>query len=125
MSAPLRPWGEALAWALTGERLALPATAAAEPAEVVAALAGLGWPAPRLAELSAQRRAAEEPWPFPPEPALLRELGSAAAYLAALAECERLVGATGLTSAVLADRPLDAAERRLMADVPPHFGHAG
>lgn len=121
----MRPWASALALALTGEAFDLAPSESADPAAVLEALEGAGWPASRLRELATDRRCQGLPWPFPADRHTLRQLGSAAAYLAALAECERLAHADGLTAGTLADRPLNAAERRLLADVPPHFGHAG
>jgi hypothetical protein len=61
----------------------------------------------------------EGPWPVPLPPDLRRGLG-AAQFAAALTELRRFLGPP--ERSVIADRPLDTAERRLTTDVPPHYG---
>lgn len=68
------------------------------------------------------RRATGLDWPFPVPEDLRAGLG-AAQWLAALSAVRHRLGLDRPASTpVLADRPLDAAERRLLADVPPHHG---
>lgn len=106
----------ALGLALTGELLPLTATAT-----VVADLAELGWTAEALAELRHGRQERREPWPFPVEVERLRAVGFAR-FDAALAEARRQSGLTGLEPARPATRAMNAAERRLVQDRPPHWG---
>lgn len=115
-------WHRALAHALVGSDLGLPDAPAPDPDALRAALAAAGWDAGRLGAHAAARRARGEPWPHPVPDALRRGLG-AAQFHAALA---RLRGDLGLDAVEV--RPpsrrtaLDADERRLLADVPPHHG---
>ena len=115
-------WHEALAFALVGERLDFGVQKAPEPASLVAELGGRGWPVDRVHGLAAQRAAGEQPWPFPVPDALRGGLG-AAQFQAALAACRDLLGLTGEARAPSTRTDLSPAERRLLADVPPHHGH--
>ncbi len=100
--AAARSWHQALAFAVTGERRPDLGTQPVPDLDVVAvALAGR--------QLGAYA-----------VPADLRE-GIGAAQLAALVTALRARLAPG-GRPVLADRPPDADERRLLADVPPHHG---
>lgn len=106
----------ALGLALTGELLPLTSADA-----VVAELAELGWTPGALAELRHGRQERREPWPFPVEVERLRSVGFAR-FDAALAEARRVSGLTGLEPARPATRPMNADERRLIQDRPPHWG---
>lgn len=117
MSAPSVDWHTVLAFALTGEWLALPArdgnAGAPDPDRLLADLASIGWSRARLAEVAAVPRV------VPVE--RVRLLGPAR-YTAVLDDLRRRVLAgTGEVRRVSA-RPLDAEERRLAADRPPHWG---
>lgn len=102
-----------LAFALTGEDLAL-------DGDLPAALATAGWDAPRLQELRRRRQSAGQPWPFPVATESIREVGFAR-FDARLASLRRELGLDGLVPAAPTQRPLDADERRLSADRPPHW----
>ncbi len=107
-------WHRVLGFALTGEELDLPDHDTPQPAVLLAELAGLGWSGDRLRE--AARRNHQ------PTQQMRAGLG-AAQYAAAMAEVRRLLGATGAVSRVSSGRTgLDAADRRLLADRPPHWG---
>lgn len=115
-------WQSALAFALTQQELPLPASAAPDPAGVVDALAQAGWSAERITEHAREVLAAEQPWPHP-IPAALREGCGPAQLQAALVRVRALLDLeTVAKRPPAAPRPLNADERRLMADVPPHWG---
>ncbi|MDR0286004.1 MAG: hypothetical protein LBI33_14120 [Propionibacteriaceae bacterium] len=111
-----------LAYALTGEPLALPATW--DTAALLAALAAAGWPAERLGSHARARWEVGLPWPHPLPPDSLGGIGAAQWY----AGLQAVRTALGLEVEV---RPpsrrtsLTADERRLLADVPPHHGSVG
>ena len=108
-----------LARALTGERLPV---VNADPVGLLAELAELGWDRARLLELRASRRRARQPWPFPVDQQAVRDIGFAR-FDARLAELrEGLAMDAEVRPAHLNDRPLDADERRLVAERPPHWG---
>ncbi len=96
-------WHEALVYAVTGQRHPELGRQERPDLDVVAAL------------LRGARTGAHV---VPPD--LRRGIG-AAQLAAVLVELRRRVAASG-PQAVLAERALDAAERRLLADVPPHHG---
>lgn len=114
-------WHRALAFALVGmdfEGLG------DEPVPDVAAtlrlLAERGWAPERIAALRRRRADAGEPWPFPLPDDVAGQIGSHAQFQAALVQAQEKLsdGATQVRSS----RPLDADERRLLADHPPHYG---
>ncbi len=116
-------WHQALAWALTGEadpRLGV--QAAPDLSALAAALddgeAGRG---ERLRKQIAARRSTGAGWPFPVPPELMAGLG-AAQFAAALADLRAHLDLDRTRQPVLNSRPLDADERRLLSDVPPHHG---
>lgn len=119
-----RGWHRALAFAVTGERLEVSEPDAPRPAALVADLAALGWDADTVAEHALAAIADGRPWPHPVPDDLREGLGAAQLH-AALGGVR-----AGLGLDVLERRPpsrrtrLDADERRLMADVPPHFGRS-
>lgn len=113
-------WHSALAWALTGESLELPAPVPDVPL-LLAQLADVGWASERIAEHASAVLGGGGVWPHP-IPEQLRD-GLGAAQLAANLTAARQ--ACGLL--VLDVRPpsrrttLDADERRLLGEVPPHY----
>ncbi|QDP98028.1 hypothetical protein FOE78_20895 [Microlunatus elymi] len=117
-------WHEALAYAITGQRLDGLGTQPTPDLQVVAAaIADRSDGGPDgLRELIRQRRAAGEPWPYP-VPAELRQGIGAAQWIAALNALRQRLDLDNPERPVLSDRAPDADERRLLADVPPHHGH--
>lgn len=110
---PLLAWHAALAYALVGVELELGVQAAPDPAAVLAELAERGYHGERLVA------AARTPHPVPPS---LRQGIGAAQFHAALGQLRALAHADGLREAAPSRRSvLDAAERRLVEDVPPHW----
>ena len=98
-----------LARALTGRTLPVSGDAAGLPAELLAAL--------RQEQMNKRL-----PWPFPVDLEARRELGFAR-FDALLAEVRKQMGLAGTSSRGQAlVRPLNADERRLLADRPPHWG---
>lgn len=106
-------WHAALAYALTGEEVDVPAAAAPDPDRLLADLAAAGWPRERLAVAARRRRV------LPPE--VLSALG-AARFAATVADLRKRLDAVGETRAPSPRRTLTADERRLLADRPPHWG---
>lgn len=116
-------WHAALIFAITGERTAdADLQQRPELAAVGAELADRSGGLPQLRADIGARRAAGEPWPYPIPDDLRQGLG-AAQLLAAVAELRRRLQLDEPEHPVLSDRPPDAEERRLLADVPPHHGH--
>lgn len=114
-------WNAGLAFALTGMELDLPASSGPDLELLMQQLAEAGWSSARLAELKQERYAAELPWPFP-VPAPLRAGCGFAQFQAALTRAEELLGIRVGELAATPTRPLTEAERRLLADLPPHWG---
>lgn len=102
-----------LGLALSGQDLPL-------EGDVPGALAAHGWDAARLKDVRLERQEAGEPWPFPVPVDAIREVGFAR-FDARLAQVRRELGLTGLVQSAPARRALDADERRLSADRPPHW----
>lgn len=93
-----------------------------DPSAITATLTARPGGLERLrAEIAARRRAGQS-WPYP-IPAELRDGLGAAQLLAVVAELRRTLDLDPPVRPVLSDRPPDADERRLLADVPPHHGH--
>ncbi len=113
-------WHEALAWALTGQRFDLKADAP-DTVELLAQLAGLGWPTERIRRHAGEIIENGGHWPHP-IPAELRQ-GLGAAQLAAnIALARKECQLEALVMLPPSPRTeLDADERRLMAEVPPHY----
>ncbi|MCL1840144.1 MAG: hypothetical protein FWF75_00115 [Propionibacteriaceae bacterium] len=115
-----------IAWALTGAEFdGRDAPDAMDVAAMVSWLAGQGWGHDRLQGRQRALAAAGERWPAPVDAGRRGGLG-AAQFQAALRE---VLLALGLDHAapVLRDAstPLDAGDRRLLADRPPHHGPVG
>lgn len=110
------PWHAAIALALVGERLDLGTQERPDIPALLADLAALGWDRDRIVALAHRTPL----WPFPLTDADRAGLGSAQLH-AAVREARR---ALGLEVQVRPRSPrtvLDADERRLLADVPPHY----
>lgn len=104
--------------ALTGEALPLrsPLTD-----DIVAELGHLGFGVDRLVQIRRARQEAGEPWPFPVQAEVVREVGFAV-FQARLQALRKELSLTGLQPRQRVERALDAEERRLSADRPPHWG---
>lgn len=111
------PWHRAIALALVGERLDLGEQDVPDVRALLTDLAERGWSRDRIDVIAH----GTSPWPFPLSPADRAGLGQAQLF-AALREARRRLGLE-----VMSVRPpsrrthLDADERRLLADVPPHW----
>lgn len=103
-----------LAYALTGEELTL------GEGDLAGELAAQGWDTERLQALRRSRQKAGQPWPFPVVPDQIRSIGFAR-FDALVAAARRELHLDGLVPRLPADRPMDADERRLSADRPPHW----
>lgn len=115
------PWHVAVAWALTGEPMDLGVQDSPDADELVAQLAARGWDAARLSA-HAREASAAGPWPHPIPDAVRSGLGSAQ-LVAAIGRARDRYGLTVLTVLAPSRRTsLDADERRLLADRPPHYG---
>jgi hypothetical protein len=115
-------WQAALAYALVGAELPLE-EGRADPDAAVAALTDLGWTAERIGTHAREVVAAEQPWPHP-VPQALRSGCGPAQFHAAVARARELLGLTTLEVRTPSRRTsLNADERRLLAEVPPH--HVG
>jgi hypothetical protein len=91
--------------------------------QLAARLAEHGWPADRIREHALAVRAADQPWPHPVDAVIVASLGAARFY-AALTDLRKQLGVWVLeTQAPSPRRELNADERRLLAEVPPH--HVG
>lgn len=115
------PWHRVLGLALTGEELDLGVQSGFDADDVVAALAASGWDAVRIAA-HANALTGHQPWPGPVTACQRGGIG-AAEFHAALIRTRQALGLAALTVLPPSNRTrLDADERRLLADVPPHFG---
>lgn len=115
-------WHGALFWALTGTNADLGEQGSPDLAEVGAALAASGWSDERLHRHALDAVAAGEPWPHPVPDALRAGLG-AAQFHAALGRLRAQHGLDVLVVLPPSQRTrLNPEERRLMVDVPPHYG---
>lgn len=104
--------------ALTGEALDLHSP---EPEELISELSDLGYGFDRLGEIRRAQQEAEEPWPFPVRVEIVKGIGFAL-FHARLQILRELLDLTGLQPQPRAERALNADERRLIADRPPHWG---
>lgn len=119
-------WHQALAWAVTGQ--AHPELGEQRGPDLPAlAERLLAEPGARqqIQQLTEAERARGATWPTAVPPQLMGGLG-AAQFTAALADLCRLLSDVTSPGAplrpVLSSRAPDAAERRLLEDVPPHHG---
>ncbi|NLT30924.1 MAG: hypothetical protein GXX86_10805 [Propionibacterium sp.] len=91
------------------------------PERIDAALTAAGYDRHRLAHLVTERQSAELPWPFPVAAEQRPGIG-AAQFVSVLREVTDYLDVHSWQHAAPApDRPLTADERRLLADVPPHW----
>lgn len=115
-------WQSALVYAMVGIEFPLPESDAPDPAGVIEALAEQGWSAQRISEHARAVLGAEQPWPHP-IPVELRGGCGPAQLQAAVRSVRALLDLDTVEKRPPAPRrPLNADERRLMADVPPHWG---
>ena len=114
MAPPLDTEASLVAYALTGEQIS------PGGGDLPTALAALGWHTERLQALRRSRQEAGQPWPFPVAPEQIRAVGFAR-FDALLAAARRDLELTGLVPRQRMNRPMDADERRLSADRPPHW----
>jgi len=114
----LSGWATELASCLVGESVELPDTAPSAQA-VLDALERAGWPAPRIEAIAQARFEAEQAWPFP----VSREVVAAgpAQLYALVGEARTLLGLDGDVQPPPTRTALNADERRLLTDVPPHW----
>lgn len=110
----------AIAWALTGESMDLGVQEAPDADALAAELSALGWDAERLAA-HARQASAEGVWPHPVPDALRAGLGAAQLHAAIGCARERCGLATLSVRSPSRRTRLTADERRLLADVPPHY----
>ncbi|WP_232549984.1 hypothetical protein [Propioniciclava soli] len=113
------PWHRAIAYALVGEDLELGLQARPDVPALLRELASRGWTGGRIADLA--RGAAAAGWPFVVPDALRRGLGAAQLH-AAIGSARTELGLDVLAVLPPSRRTtLTADERRLRADVPPHW----
>ncbi|MDR2896547.1 MAG: hypothetical protein LBV30_07865 [Propionibacteriaceae bacterium] len=120
--------GDLILQALTGQACPLGQSDCLRQAmtaeQILEALAGIGWTADELRNHAIQCWQSDQVWPHPIDPAQLHTLG-AACWLALLAEVRQRLHLDHVTNLPSRRQLLNADERRLLAEVPPHFGHAG
>ncbi|MGL4832498.1 MAG: hypothetical protein ACRCWS_08020 [Propionibacteriaceae bacterium] len=114
-------WHRAVAFALTGVTLDLADDGSLDWDQLREQLAAAGWGAAAIAALKHERMVEQLPWPVP-IPAELRQGCGFAQLAAAVAAAEDQLGLRVAEQPATPTRPLTEAERRLMADLPPHFG---
>ncbi len=115
-------WQAAQAYALVGERLDLTEPGHPDASRLILELAEAGWTRDAISDHARTEADAGRPWPHS-VPAALRAGCGAAQLAAALARArELLVLVTLETRPPSARVTLDADERRLVRDVPPHHG---
>lgn len=111
------PWHTVIALALVGDRIDLGLQERPDVPALVAELSARGWDRERVAAIAH----GTSPWPFPLSAADRAGLGPAQLF-AALREARRALGLESLRVRPPSGRTrLDADERRLLADVPPHY----
>jgi len=102
-------------WPATGE-----SPGVVEISGLASQMAADGWPAERVAAHARDTLAAGGVWPHPVAADLLADVG-AARFQAALTDLRRHLGVWTLTTRPPSHRTvLNADERRLVAEVPPH-----
>ncbi|MET0693437.1 MAG: hypothetical protein ABWX96_02360 [Propionibacteriaceae bacterium] len=124
---PVRPWHRALVYAVTGQRHDVaesPRPDVEQVADWLRSEQGLAI----LATQVRQRRAADQPWPYPVPADLMSGLGYAQ-FSAALTQLLRLLDLEPNTRVAQPDSDdpevvssPSAGLRRLLEDVPPHHG---
>ncbi|MEL4358621.1 MULTISPECIES: hypothetical protein [unclassified Luteococcus] len=126
MNQPAPSLATAVALALTGERPAVPAPGSTQsPQDLVDFLARLGWDAGRIAHLRQERQHQGLPWPFVVPREELAPVGFARTA-AVVKEVRQLLGVDGLVvTRHQGPKVIGPAERRLLAERPPHHGNVG
>ena len=112
-----------LAYALTGDEVPIRDTDGTTK-DFLAALGEAGWPPERISRLANQAWEQESRWPYPLPPHALDDVGPAQWY-AALTDVRTVLGLDAIRQAPSKRTVLNEAERRLMADLPPHHGRVG
>lgn len=116
------PWHAALAWALVGEEVSLGSQPVPDVAGLLRDLDAAGWPRERIADHARTALVRGGPWPHTIPAPMRAGLGPAQLF-AALGGVRRSLGLEVLETRPPSSRTrLDADERRLQADVPPHHG---
>lgn len=114
------PWSDVLAFALTGEWLGLLPGAGPEVDALIGQLGAAGWAPDTIADHARAVQEAGRPWPHPVPTDRRSSLG-AAQFHAALARLREQLGVDGLVTQAPSGRTaLNADERRLLAEAPPH-----
>lgn len=115
-------WHSTLAYALVGESFDLGVQCRPDAEELARALSERGWDAPAVRAHALEERRAGRPWPHPLDADARAGMG-AAQWFAALGRARAALGVDVLAERAPSPRTtLDADERRLMAEVPPHHG---
>ncbi|HET7725099.1 MAG TPA: hypothetical protein VFK68_10710 [Propionibacteriaceae bacterium] len=112
-------WASDLAACLIGQPVDLPGSVTGARA-VLDALAERGWPSARIVEVAHARFEAEQEWPFPVSRDVVAQ--GPAQWYALVADARALLGLEGISRPPSSRTTLDADERRLLGDVPPHWG---
>lgn len=96
-----------------------------EPQQLLSRLADAGWDPVRIADVASQCRNNSVRWPFESEN--LADMGVGAAQFHAWVQaCVRLLELDATNAGVRhATQALDAEDRRLLAERPPHHGSVG
>lgn len=95
------------------------------PAELITRLDEQGWGATQISHLRTQRLAAGECWPLESPTQGQRTVGFAQLH-AWVWQCVDLLGLDAVDAGVRDARsPLDAEDRRLLGERPPHHGSVG
>lgn len=112
----------AVAYALTGQ--VFPDQPASLPSEIVEVLAHCGWGRSELEGFRQQCQAHALRWPRPISPGLRGQIS--AAQVRAVTQAVIVELSLGEPARLRdASRPLDARDRALLAEVPPHHGKVG
>jgi hypothetical protein len=115
-------WHSALAYALIGVDLELPATEQPDLDALLIELGHAGWTAERIAFHAREVADAEEPWPHGVPDALRTGCGPAQYYAALTKVRMQLDLQTIEKRPPSVRRKLNPDEERLMREVPPHHG---
>ncbi|MDR0990236.1 MAG: hypothetical protein LBL92_02580 [Propionibacteriaceae bacterium] len=110
------PWEQAVAMAVTGQ--ALPLEPATRLTEIWPQLAAHGWDRPEIVNHARTIWQQGQPWPHPVPAAAAF---GAARWQATLDQLTHELGLDTVTQPPSQRRPLNADERRLLADRPPHY----
>ncbi len=117
-----------LAYALTGERLAIDEGEKAgdelDATEVLDRLRRAGWPKERIQAQAHQLWDQDQPWPHLVGPGDFGEIGAAQWY-ALLTQLRTALGLDTMPQPPSRRTTLSPDERRLLAEVPPHHGKVG